>query len=95
MPAAIGDYNNDGNIDILLGGNLYNVKPEVGRYDASYGALLLGDGHGDFTYMPPRLSGFHLDGEVRDIKQIKTLKGKIIVVARSNDPVQVFKEKDR
>ena len=26
----INDYNNDGYNDIILGGNLYNVKPEVG-----------------------------------------------------------------
>jgi hypothetical protein len=93
--AAVGDYNNDGNLDILLGGNLFNVKPEVGRYDASYGALLLGDGHGNFSYVPAKTSGFHLDGEIRDIKEVTTLKDKILVVARSNDPVQVFKVLNR
>jgi hypothetical protein len=87
----VGDYNGDGNLDILLGGNLYNVKPELGRYDASYGALLLGDGKGDFNYIPPRLSGFRLEGEVRNILEVKTPKDKIMVVARSNDPLQVFK----
>jgi hypothetical protein len=87
----VGDYNGDGNLDILLGGNLYNVKPELGRYDASYGATLLGDGKGNFNYVPARVSGFHLDGEIRDIKDIETSKGKIIVIARSNDPLQIFK----
>ena len=42
--AEITDINGDGNPDILLGGNLYNVKPEVGRYDASFGSFLLGNG---------------------------------------------------
>ena len=89
--ASVGDYNHDGNLDILLGGNLYNVKPEVGRYDASYGSFLIGDGHGNFRYMPAKESGFHLDGEIRDIKEITTSKGNIIVVARSNDSLEVFK----
>ena len=89
--AITGDYNNDGNLDILVGGNLYNVKPELGRYDASYGALLAGDGHGSFSYIPPKTSGLHLDGEIRDFKQVKTSAGKILVVARSNDSLQVFK----
>ena len=89
--AAAGDYNHDGKPDIILGGNLYNVKPEVGRYDASYGTLLLGDGQGNFTYVPAKVSGFHLDGEVRDFKEITTSKDKIIVIARSNDSLQVFK----
>jgi len=89
--AATGDYNHDGNQDVLLGGNLYNVKPEVGRYDASYGSLLLGNGHGSFNYIPAKFSGFHLDGEIRDFKEVTTSKGKIILVARSNDSLQVFK----
>ena len=93
--AAVGDFNNDGNADILLGGNLYNVKPELGRYDASYGSFLIGDGKGGFSYMPAKSSGFHLDNEVRNILEVKTTKDKILVVARSNDPLQVFKELHR
>jgi hypothetical protein len=88
---TVGDYNSDGNLDILLGGNLYNVKPELGRYDASYGTFLLGDGHGSFKYVPAKESGFHLNGEIRNIQEVTTSKGKILVVARSNDSLQVFK----
>ena len=89
--AAVDDYNGDSKPDILLGGNLFNVKPEVGRYDASYGSFLMGDGKGSFSYMAAKLSGFHLNGEVRDIMEVTTSKGKLLVVARSNDPLQVFK----
>jgi hypothetical protein len=93
--ASVDDYNGDGNLDILLGGNLFNVKPEVGRYDADYGDYLKGDGHGGFTYVPAKISGFHLNGEVRDIKEVETSRGKIIVVATCNDPLQVFKVSGR
>ena len=91
MAAATGDYNGDGNLDLLLGGNLYNVKPEVGRYDASYGHFLEGDGLGGFRVVPPQLSGFRLDGEIRDIRTIQTPGGSMLVVARSNDPLQLFR----
>jgi len=88
--ACIFDSNNDNNPDILLGGNLNNVKPEVGSYDASYGAILEGDGKGGFSYLPAKLSGFRLNGEVRDIKVINTKSGKLVLVARCNDSFQIF-----
>ena len=93
--AGIDDYNNDGNPDILLGGNLHNVKPEVGRYDASYGSFLLGDGQGNFNYVPSRFSGFRLTGEIRDIMKVDTPTGEVLVVSRSDDPLQVFKVIER
>ncbi|MCX6302337.1 MAG: VCBS repeat-containing protein [Bacteroidia bacterium] len=93
--AETGDYNADGKPDILLGGNLYNVKPEVGRYDASYGSFLMGDGRGGFKNIPVKSSGFRLDGEIRDFKEVSTSDGKLLVVARSNDALQVFKISNR
>ena len=36
-------------------------------------------------------SGFRLEGEIRDIMQLSAPDGSLIVVARSNDPLQVFK----
>ncbi|MBI5009247.1 MAG: VCBS repeat-containing protein, partial [Bacteroidia bacterium] len=89
--AETGDFNSDGNADILLGGNLYNVKPEVGRYDASYGSFLAGNGNGGFAFIPVKQSGMMLEGEIRDIIEISTLSDEIIVTAKSNGPLQVFK----
>jgi enediyne biosynthesis protein E4 len=93
--ALSGDYDGDGKTDILLGGNLYNVKPELGRYDASYGAMLHNNGKGEFTYIPARVAGFRLDGEIRDLKEINTPSGKIIVAARSSMPLQLMKVNGR
>jgi hypothetical protein len=89
--ADVNDYNGDGRPDVLLGGNLYNVKPEVGRYDASYGSLLLGDGSGEFSPVPPKKSGIRLVGEVRDIMEVTTPTGTILLIARSNEALQVLK----
>jgi hypothetical protein len=91
MAAATGDFNGDGRIDILLGGNLYRVKPEVGRYDASFGHFLEGDGSGGFRVIPPRISGLRLEGEIRDIRTIDTPSGPMLVVARNNDSLQLFR----
>ena len=68
----------------------YGVKPEIGRFDASYGLFLKGDGKGGFSSIPARQSGFRLEGEVRDFQVIK-IKGKeVLLVARNNEPLQLF-----
>jgi len=91
MSIETGDYDGDGDLDMLMGGNLYNVKPEVGRYDASYGTVLMGDGTGKFQNIPKTSSGFWLEGEVRDLLEMNTASGRLIVVARNNDAVQLFR----
>jgi hypothetical protein len=90
----VDDLDKDGDIDLLLGGNLYRVKPEVGRYDASYGTFLKGDGRGNFKIVLNRDCGLMIDGEVRDIKRIKVGKDNLIIVARNNDTPIFLKVND-
>ncbi len=80
----IRDFNDDGNPDILTGGNLHAAKPEVGRYDASYGLLLTGDGKGNFTPLSAAQSGVRIDGEVRDFATVKSGDEERILVVRNN-----------
>ena len=85
------DLNNDGMTDLFLGGNFYGLKPEVGRYDASYGVTLLGNLKHEFNFTAPAKSGLFLLGEVRDVAQINTKTGKAILVARNNDACNYLK----
>ena len=87
---SVADYNNDSYPDILLGGNMYESKPEMGRYDASYGNLLLGHGNGDFELLPVKESGLKLDNAVRGIEKIETPTGYSVVVVNNNDAHQLF-----
>ena len=88
------DLDRDGITDILLGGNLHAVKPEVGRYDASYGVFLNGLGQGKFEAVSPRHSGLVLEGEVRDFAWVKTHHAAILAVVRNNDHLQLFTAND-
>jgi hypothetical protein len=84
------DVDGDTNLDVLLGGNFYGVSTYQGRYDASYGLLLRGNGKGGLTPVQPTETGFLLEGEVRDIKSLKTSAGQLWLVARNNATLQVF-----
>jgi hypothetical protein len=81
----VDDFDGDGNKDILMGGNLFEAKPEVGIYDASYGIMLKGDGKGGFTPLTANQSGINLRGAIRDIISLSGKKNKILLFARNND----------
>ena len=87
----IADLDGVGKQDILLGGNLYRAKPEVGRYDASYGTYLKGEGAGNFSYVSAKESGIKIDGEVRDILSIKSKNENLLLISRNNDKTIAFK----
>ena len=59
------DVDKDGDLDILMGGNLYNVKPEVGSYDASYGLFIENTPEG--LVFHPNGEGFNIKGEIRSL----------------------------
>ena len=44
------DLNRDGIKDIYLAGNLYGLKPELGRYDANFGVVFRGKENHQFEY---------------------------------------------
>ena len=74
------DFDNDGDKDILLGGNLYDVKPEIGIYDASYGLYLENLGNLKFKYHRDG-KGFFVKGEIRDI----LISDKNVFVSKNNE----------
>ncbi|MDX1941829.1 MAG: VCBS repeat-containing protein [Saprospiraceae bacterium] len=89
----VNDLDSDGNLDILVGGNLYEAKPELGRYDASYGLWLRGDGKGNFSVVSPQESGLRIEGSVRDLRLLKVKNQELMLVARNNAPLQLLQFK--
>ena len=87
----IDDYDADGKMDILLIGNASTPDVETGRYDAGNGTLLLGQGSGEFRFLPNRESGFWATREARDLAKVKLANGKtLFLVANNNDILEGF-----
>jgi len=89
------DYDGDKKNDLLLGGNFYESKPEVGTYDASYGLLLKGDGQGNFTPLLPLESGIFVKGPVRDIVSIKHKETERVVFVLNNSAPVIFQSNNK
>ncbi|HEY4064648.1 MAG TPA: VCBS repeat-containing protein [Puia sp.] len=64
------DVNGDGHPDLVLAGNEFGFLPQFGRLDASVGQILLNNGKGVFTVLPPDRSGLDVSGQTRDIAEI-------------------------
>lgn len=87
------DINKDGKKDLLLGGNFYATDAEYGRYDASIGALLLGNGDGSFNVVEPRKSNFIIPYDVRHIEPINIKGATNYLIVNNNTKCQIFKPK--
>ena len=66
------DANKDGKKDLLLAGNNSWTRIKFGRYSANHGILLIGDGKGNFTYVPQWQSGLNIRGNVRSLQAVTT-----------------------
>jgi hypothetical protein len=87
------DLTGDGADEILMGGNLYDVKPQAGPYDASRG-VVIGYGNGKIGSYSPELSGIHTNGEIRGIRKLQ-IGGddriRHIVISRYDDTLEIFR----
>lgn len=86
----VDDFDQDGRKDMLLLGNFYPYRPQLGESDASYGLYLRGDGRGNFTSIAPHACGLFADGDVRSAVIVEDASGKKkLVLGRNDDEVGV------
>jgi len=65
-----GDFDGDGNADIIAVQNSYSPIPSVGRFDGGLGQMLRGDGRGGFVAVPAAKSGLVVPGDAKALAMI-------------------------
>ena len=84
---VVDDFDDDGNLDVLLNGNDFGTAVGIGRYDASYGLLLKGDGTGGFTPLSISQSGICIPGNGKALVKLRSAAGDYLVAASQNKDV--------
>jgi hypothetical protein len=79
------DVNNDGYMDLIMGGNNFEFKPQYSRLDANYGNVLLGNKELNYQWEDYTKSGFFIREEIKHLKQFKDGNGNIFIIAALND----------
>src|SRR6266849_6102189 len=85
------DVDGDGNLDLIVAGNVYDAEPNTARADAGNGLWLKGDGHGHFTPVPAVESGLLASHDVTGLALVKTPAGNAVFVVNHGDSLQAFR----
>ncbi|MEQ9298686.1 MAG: VCBS repeat-containing protein [Cyclobacteriaceae bacterium] len=86
------DVDQDGNLDLIMGGNNFEFKPQYSRLDANYGSVLLGNGDFEFDWQQYNRSGFFIREEIKHLGNFQDKAGQKYLIAAINDQKpKVFK----
>lgn len=90
---ATADFDNDGIVDVIAGGNQYEVKPQFGRYDASNGWFFKGSlNQGEFKFEKGK--DLNVKGQIRDIEYVHDNGVTYILFAKYDDELEIFEIPD-
>ncbi len=87
------DINHDGIMDLVLGGNQSQTRIRIGKIDAGFGLVLLGDGKGNFKPLSPQESGLAIKGDIKSIIQVNSGGNEYLIFGINQQTIQIFKIK--
>ena len=85
------DFNGDGVTDLLLLGNQYDVKPDVGRLGSNHGVVFLLDENLNSRFVPYGLTGNRIKGEIRDAATFTIDGDGYLLVGRNDANLSLYK----
>ncbi len=85
------DFDGDGYLDVLAVGNSYATEVSTGRYDASVGTFLKGNGQGQFYPTNLEESGFSVDTDAKGLVRLYLENNmQLILVGNNSDNLAVY-----
>ncbi len=87
---AVIDYDSDGDLDLVAGGNLYEAEVETPRNDACFGFVMQNDGKGNFEKLSYSQSGIYVPYETRHVEVLENKGQKHIHFITNEGPIKVY-----
>lgn len=84
------DINQDGIMDLILGGNQSMARIKIGRMDASQGLVLLGSETGEFTPLSSSQSGIDIQGDIKSILEFRQDNKTFLIFGINQKPTAVY-----
>jgi hypothetical protein len=84
------DFDGDGHLDFILGGNQNTARLRLGMIDANFGQVYLGDGKGGFDFVPSPEAGLSFIGDIKSMQMIDLSYLKILLVGINNQGVEAY-----
>jgi len=85
------DFDDDGKLDVVVAGNYFSPDFRTGRYDASQGLLLKGNGKGGFSPVSAAKSGISIIGDARSTLRIQIKNSSCLLVAINSGELKCYK----
>ena len=86
----LADFNKDGKLDLILGGNRFDYQPQYERLDASFVEILIQKLNNQFEVLDPKQAGILLKGQMRDIKKVNRLGKTNYLFLQNNESPLLF-----
>ncbi|WP_200979466.1 VCBS repeat-containing protein [Echinicola sp. 20G] len=86
------DYDEDGELDFILGGNQNYTRLRIGVMDANFGQVFLGNGKGEFSYLPQKKSGLAIKGDIKSIQPMQLANHKYLFFGINNQGVVAYQK---
>ncbi|MBL7699123.1 MAG: VCBS repeat-containing protein [Chitinophagaceae bacterium] len=84
------DVNGDGKKDVIIAGNNAWTRVRFGRHRSNHGIVLLGDGKGNFTYLPQYESGLDIRGDVRGLEIVNAGNRQKVLFGLNDSQVKMY-----
>lgn len=92
----VGDFDEDGNLDVMALGNMYPTEVISGYIDGGKGLVLQGDGKGSFSEIALPESGFYVPGDARALASLAYgSRGNLLIATVNSGRTKLFSKAGR